>query len=68
VALTTSRPPVSRCGEAAARESYLIVKKQWVTILPEQEAFFSKFRDRRSRIGVPPCGPSMATPAAPRPC
>ena len=39
-------------GVGAIRAAYYTVKRQWQSILPEQEAFFSKFRDRRHRIGA----------------
>jgi len=34
------------------RAEYEVLKKQWTTISPIQEQYFSKFRERRHRIGL----------------
>jgi hypothetical protein len=34
------------------REEYLVYKRQWQSISPEQEKHFAKFRNRRSRVGT----------------
>lgn len=34
------------------RKLYESIKQQWQSIVPEQERYFGKYRDRRHRIGI----------------